>query len=638
MWDYGEAFSGLPSHGRGQRMTTLELHVANVGGIDKASFSFESPVSIVTGPNATNKTSLHQALAFALGQNELSIRSDATEAEVTLSIDGESVTRTARRAGQGIQIDGDAWVPTADGKELFKYFGCLLEFNPLRSAVRQNEDLEAVLKEPVNIDALEQQQSAKMNEKRSLQRGVEQLEDVENQIREQEQTIETQQERKAELEAELERLQEKQTETSHSNGELETLREQRTDLVLQLKDLEQQIDDLEGAISRLESEREEVLADLEEKQEDTDQYDVNELKAQRQSLREDIEEITQRQELLQSVLTSNREMLNSQYTGVLGQDSDLMGKTVNCWVCGDSAPVEDIEENFAELQEVIERDKQKKRGYEPQIETIEDEISEAKAARQRLKELETRRSNIDQKLENRTGSLETKREKAESVREERNELDERIADLESEQTTEITDLTDEIESVMVDLQSTDQAIERAERQIETLEAQRRERKEKEDRIDELSEEISTLTDRIESLEHHLREEFNEAMDDLVTELNFQRIERIWLDGTFDLVIARDIEGSVREDTPGSLSESEREVVGLVLALAGYTAYELEEVTPVLQLDTLGALDAHRVSRLVEYFSDTPEFLIATVLPENAEQIEYASIKPVEQTQFSETPS
>lgn len=619
-------------------MTTLDLHVVNVGGIDEASFSFDSPVSIVTGPNATNKTSLHQALAFALGRDEVSIRSDATEAEVTLSIDGESVTRTARRSGQGVQIDGDAWIADADDRTLFEYFGCLLEFNPLRSAVRQNDDLEPVLKEPVDIDALEQRQSAKMNEKRSLQREIEQLADVESEIREQEETIETQQERKAELETELERLQERQTETTDSNGELEALREERTDVVLQIEDLEQQIADIEDAIDRLESEREEVLADLEERRTEADQYDVSELKSKRQSLREEVEEITQRQETLQSVLTANREMLNSEYAGVLGQESDLMGESVDCWVCGESTPVDDIEENLADLQDLIEEDKQKKQEYEPEIEAIEEEISEAKAARQRVQELETRRSDIDQKLESRRESLETKREKLDSVREERDELDDRIADLESEQTSEITDLTDDIESVRVDLQSAEQTIERAEDRIETLEERRREREEKRERVDELSEEIATLTDRIESLEHHLREEFNEAMDDLVAELEFQRVERIWLDGDFNLVIARDIEGSVREDTPGSLSESEREVVGLVLALAGYTAYDLDEVTPVLQLDTLGALDAHRVSRLVEYFSDTPEFLVAAVLPENAAQIEHDAVKPVEQTRFAERPS
>lgn len=619
-------------------MSALELEVTNVGGITDASFSFDSPVSIITGPNATNKTSLHQALAFALGADEVSIRSDATEAEVTLTIGDRSVMRTARRSGQGIQINGEAWVSDRDDRKLYEYFGCLLEFNPLRSAVRQNDDLEAVLKEPVDIDALERKRSAKLDEKRSLQREIEQKEDIDSEIRDAEKTIEEARAEKSELEAELERLQTKQAETSDSNEELEVLRQERTDYVLRVETLEQQVQDLEAAISRLESEREDVRESLSEKRAVVEEHDVAELKSERQSLYEEIEEISQRQETLQSVLTANRELLNSQYTGLLGEHNDLLDDTVDCWVCGDRSPVSEIEQNLDDLQSLIEQEKQKKAEYEPRIEEIEARIDEAKSVRRRVQELETKLDDIDQKLESRTDSLETKQETLADVREELAVLDDQIEAEASEQTDEITDLTDEIESVRVDIQNADQRIERADQRIETLEARRDERESKQERVDELSAEISAVTDRIERLEQHLREEFNDAMDDLVAELDFRRIERVWLDGEFDLVVARDIDGSVREDTPESFSESEREVVGLVLALAGYTAYNLDEIAPVLQLDTLGALDAPRVSRLLEYFSGTPDFLVAAVLPENASQMDHTAVKPVDQTQFAEPPS
>jgi chromosome segregation ATPase len=616
-------------------MSTLEIEIRNVGGIDEASFAFQSPVSIITGPNATNKTSLLQALAFALGRDEVSIKSDADEAEVTLTIGERTVTRTASRRGRGVQIGGDAWVSDSDDRELFEYFGCLLEFNPLRSAVRQNEDIESVLKEPIDIDALEAEQSAKISEKRRLQRQVDQLEDVETELRERERTIEEKREREAELESELERLQEKQAATSDADEDLDALREERADLVVRRDDLGQQIDDIEAAMERLESEREETRAELEQKRREAEEYDVDELKSKRRSLRSQIEEITQRQDVLQSVLTTNREMLNSEYTGVLGQESDLMGENVTCWVCGDSTPVSDIEENIDQLRTVIERDSQKIEEFEPQIETVDAKIDEAKTARQAVQELEQRLEQLNQELEDRRESLEIKRDLRATVDSELDELDEQIAELESEQTSEITDLTEEIESTRIELQSVRQSIQRAEEQIETLEEKRRDREEKRERIDDLSAEIASLTERIENMEHHLRDDFNDAMEDLITELEFQRIERVWLDGQFDLVIARAIDGSVRQDSLQSLSESEREVIGLVLALAGYKAFDLDSLTPVLQMDTLGALDADRLVRLIEYFSDEPEFLIAAVLPETAESIDYSSVRPIEQTRFTD---
>lgn len=323
-------------------------------------------------------------------------------------------------------------------------------------------------------------------------------------------------------------------------------------------------------------------------------------------------------------------MVESGFTGVLGQETDLMGEAVDCWVCGQSAELDAIESTIDDLQELVEQDKRKKREVEPQVEEIDEQISEAKSAQRRVKNLEADVEDMTRKLESRRESLETKRAEFKALQDEIAEFDEEIAELESEQSSEITDLTEEIEETRVELQTVRQTIETAQGRIDTLEEQQREREEKRTRIDQLTEEINDLTDQIQNLKYHLREEFNEAMDDVVTELDFRRIERVWLDGNFDLVIARDVDGSVREDTLDSLAESEREVVGLVLALAGYAAFDLEEIAPILVIDTLGALDAKRTERFLEYFNGKPEYLIASVLPENAGPIGQPTVNPADQ--------
>jgi hypothetical protein len=107
------------------------------------------------------------------------------------------------------------------------------------------------------------------------------------------------------------------------------------------------------------------------------------------------------------------------------------------------------------------------------------------------------------------------------------------------------------------------------------------------------------------------------MDELLEALAFEGIERVWLDGEFDLVVARSVDGRTRSDSVEHLAESEREMVGLVLALAGFVTYDVDDVSPVLVLDSLGAFDAERTRRLVDYFADETDYLVATVHPEAA---------------------
>ncbi len=115
------------------------------------------------------------------------------------------------------------------------------------------------------------------------------------------------------------------------------------------------------------------------------------------------------------------------------------------------------------------------------------------------------------------------------------------------------------------------------------------------------------------------------MDDLLSALNFERLERLWLDGNFELVIAREAEGSIRTDTIEHLAESERETIGLVLGLAGFVTYDVSEVSPVLALDSLGAFDGKRTERLINYFADRADVLLAAVHPTAIEGESYEQI-------------
>ena len=77
------------------------------------------------------------------------------------------------------------------------------------------------------------------------------------------------------------------------------------------------------------------------------------------------------------------------------------------------------------------------------------------------------------------------------------------------------------------------------------------------------------------------------------------------------------DGAVYEDTVEHLSESERAVVGLVVALAGYLVHDVHETVPIMLLDSLEAIDADRIAALVEHFTDFVPFLVVALLPEDA---------------------
>jgi predicted ATP-dependent endonuclease of OLD family len=57
----------------------LELSAEHIGGIDDTDVTFQPGVTVLTGRNATNRTSLLQALMGALGSEYVSLKGDAEE-------------------------------------------------------------------------------------------------------------------------------------------------------------------------------------------------------------------------------------------------------------------------------------------------------------------------------------------------------------------------------------------------------------------------------------------------------------------------------------------------------------------------------------------------------------------------------
>lgn len=605
-------------------MTELSIEISNVGGIEHFEQTLSNPIAIVTGTNASNKTSLLKAVAFGIGRSTVPIRSGATEARVELQIGDERVVRAARPKGGGLNISGEALLEDSDDVKLFERFGCLLEFNDVRQAVREGRPVEDLLKEPMDLTNLEARRNELLQRKQDLKREINQLGDIEEEIASRESQLESKRERIASLEAKHDDLRERQNETVNDDDDAAELRERRVSLVHEQNELETQISELETAIERIKSEVEETKSELESAREVAESYDIDDLEARRNEILRDLDDITDRVEVLQSVLTANREMHHSSYTGVLGKETSLVEDTVTCWACGDDASASNFDETINRLQEIVERDKERRQTHQPKLESVKSDIDEAKEARSHVSNLEAEVRGLEGRLENRRESLQTKRESLESIHDDLNAVDEELSEYESEQETEVTDLQSEIEDVRIDLHAAQSEAQRLESSVGDLQEQLEERERKKADLDELSDEIVELSERIRTLEQDLREGFNDAINELIEVLDYERIERIWLDGEFNLVIAREIDGAVHKDNVEHLSESEREMVGLMLALAGYVTYDLSGIVPVLLIDTLGAFDDERTADLVAYFADETPLLLTALLPGSASAVDEAS--------------
>jgi len=213
------------------------------------------------------------------------------------------------------------------------------------------------------------------------------------------------------------------------------------------------------------------------------------------------------------------------------------------------------------------------------------------------------------------------------------ELEAEIEALEADEDNTILDLHKEANQLEYELGRLETNLEQVAADLEELETRIAERDELEAEREALNEEIESLRTKIERLERGAVEQFNEHMENVLGILEYANLDRIWLERVerevregrrkvtragFELHVVRtSSSGTTYEDTVDHLSESEREVTGLVFALAGYLTHEVYEDVPFILLDALEAIDSDRIAALVEYLREYTGYLLVALLPEDA---------------------
>ncbi|MFC7225565.1 archaea-specific SMC-related protein [Halalkalicoccus sp. GCM10025322] len=630
---------------------SVQVEARNIGGISETTVEFEPGVTILAGRNATNRTSLLRAIMLALGSEETSLKADADHGEVKLSIGEETYSRTMTRQGDSVVVDGNPYLEDAEAADLFAF---LLEDNEARRAVARGDDLREIIMRPIDTEEIKAEIERLNAERREIDERLEEIQEEERRLPELE-------ERKAEL---TNRIEEKKAELETAEADLESLdgtveesREDKEELESKLDDLRETRGELDRVRERIETENRSIES-LEDEREDV-KSNLNELEGDADvdatSIDQDVERLRERKRTidsmmgeLQNIIQFNEEMLEGDRNDVRsaldqgekqgGAVTDqLVDSTTVCWTCGSEVQTDQIETTLDQLRQ-FRREKLET------IREIEDELDELRTERREREQRQRRRENLENRLRDIDDEIEQRRDRKDDLQNEQAELERRLEDLETEvetlQSEEFEGILEqhrEANQIEFEINRLNDDLERVGEEIETIESELEEQDDLKAQREEVKAALVDVRTRIDQIEERAVEQFNTHMETVLDLLDYGNLDRIWIERVerqvregrrkvdrtqFELHIVRTNEnGTAYEDTIDHLSESEREVTGLVFALAGYLANEVYETLPLIILDSLEAVDSDRISALVDYFSDYTDYSVIALLPEDEQALD-----------------
>lgn len=634
-------------------LNTANLSIENVGGIEETELTFRRGVNVLTGRNATNRTSTLQALMAVLGSDRASLKADAERGHVELTIGDDTYTRTLTRTDGEVVMTGEPLVDTSVLPDLYAF---LLEDNESRRAVVRGDDLREVIMRPVDTDEIQAEIDRLEREKRQLTDDLESLSDLERRLPK---LVEEETRLERELEETSEQLEAKKAEIDASNADVEETREEKDALESKLEELQDVRSSLEDTRYDIETNRESIerlreeLGEYREQREQLsvapeeriDELDseIDRLRRRKQGLESDITQ-------LQSIIQFNQDMIEDYESDVLGTLGDsgassddgvtdqLLGdqQEVTCWTCGSAVERDQIDSTTEQIREFQSTKREERR-------EIENRISELVSERDELEDRLETRERLESQIEESESELADREERVEELRIEREGLEselttlnDEVESLRSEDYDEILDLHREANQLEFECDRLRDEISEVREEIAQVEDRLDERESLEAERDEIDADLEEFRTRVSRIEREAIEAFNQHMEELLDVLDYSNLDRIWLERTetdvregrrtvskttFDLHVVRSTEsGTAYEDTIDHLSESEREVTGLVFALAGFLVHDVHERIPFMLLDSLEAIDSERIASLIEYFESYVGYMVVALLPEDADAL------------------
>jgi len=274
------------------------------------------------------------------------------------------------------------------------------------------------------------------------------------------------------------------------------------------------------------------------------------------------------------------------------------------------------------------------------VTSLNNGLAELNARKEELEDGQRERDRIERRLSQIETEIEESDVTIQELQAERKELTDEIEVIETEVDEPeeetyrtVLQLHKEANQLEYELGRLETDLERVESEIDNLERRIDQRDNTKVQLEEVKTEITELRTRIDRIEQAAIEEFNHYTETVLEMLDCANLDCIWVERVehevregrrkvsrtiFELhVIRKSSPGVAYEDTVAHFSESEREVTGIVFALAGYLCHEVYEELPFMLLDSLEAIDAKRIATLVEYLNDYTGYLLVALLPEDA---------------------
>ncbi|MDS0261103.1 hypothetical protein NDI56_17020 [Haloarcula sp. S1CR25-12] len=600
-----------------------ELSLRNTAGIKSGTATLESGLNTVQASNFKGKSSFIRAIQIVMGTASMGDRADltegASEGRVTLDTPETAYEVTLQRSETGaVTRHGDPYLTADRALVCARLFAFLGEDNEIRARVRAGEDLTDLLQRPIDIEDIDAQIADLRNERDSVVRRLETAERAAENLPSVTEAI-------SRLESELKELRERRDQLGDRVGESPDDGSLSDDLA----DRRSEVSTAEQTVTRLEKQIERKETALAEKTEELETLEVPDevtFAADIQEREERIDELGLQIDLLEGVHRANQRVLEEdEVTLVSSVESSLTADEFDCWVCGETTTAEDIEARLESLEVKLTELRSEKRSLTEEIEAVKREQEQVRQQRQTRRQLEETVGDLRADLDELRGELHRARDRRSSLQEAVDELASQVEAAETELNEQLTDIKAEIRTAESELD--DQRSRRDELREQSQEATRL-RTEKQD----LTERIADLRNRKKKKQLELKEQFDTAMDEAISQFapgfDGARLDvQTTADGevdAFELVIARD----GRETEIGALSEGERELVGIVVAVAGFRTFDVADIVPVILLDGISQLSADNLRRLIDYLDGASEMLVTTAYPE-AGEFSGNTIRPTE---------
>jgi predicted nucleic acid-binding Zn-ribbon protein len=628
--------------------TSATVHVESIGGIDETTVELTPGVTALVGPNATNRTSLLQAVSGAIGSDRVTLKGDSSEGRTELVFGEERFTRRLERTNGDVDVDGE---PYLDDPELADLYALLLEDNEIRRAVRDGDDLRDLVLRPVDTDAIQdrietlverrQEVDAELNRLDALADDLSELVAQRSTLRAELDEIE---DRLGEKRARLERVESE----SESEGRRRTATERRLeDTLASLRDARSDLEEIESELTIERKSRRSLREERERLEEQygtlsaPDEERLASLDARIDTLRERKRSLESAINELQQVVRFNDERLDDPGASPLDASDEspvtdelLPAATTTCWTCGTEVEREQIEETVERLREIVQERTAERRRISTEITDLAEERDEIERRRDERERLSRRLDEIDAELQRQERTIETLETRRETVTDRVADLEREVERLKDAQQDELLDLQQQVSELGFERDRVADELADLDAEIESIEDELEGRDALRTRRESIAEELAELRTRIDRIEADAVDAFNSHMSAIVDALGYENVERIWLESTerpvsegerevleqtFDLHVVRESDaGTVYEDTVEHLSASEREVVGLVVALAGYLVHDVEERVPFMLLDALEMIDGERLVELIEYLKTHVPYLVVVLLPDHVD--------------------